>query len=186
MKKSKPPSRHGLPKSTNLKEYPRDQSIAWTISLPERVVIPMTKINPKPPYELTKKGRPKPLAEGMKWKNMSQDMQHNYIKYEYTPDLFKYCGINYFHMFFELNKRGMVHAHAVIYSDTPGWDVHVYRAKCRHHSNAVCIHLGQNESKLNSIHLITEPDAGDPEWVDYIYKDYYKNPMVPLISQRIV
>lgn len=175
-----------LPDYPTLEEYPREQSVAWTVSLPDKVVIPMSKINPKPPTGVTKHGHPKSLPPGMHWKNMDPWMQMNYIKYEYLPELFKYCQIEYYHVYFELNKKGRVHAHAVIYSESPDWDAHVFRAKCRHHATAVCIHLGRNEAKLNFIHTITDPDVGDPEWVDYIYKGYFKNPFMGLISRRTI
>ncbi len=152
----------GLP---NLVDYPIKKSIGWTISIPERHFVPLKEIKPKPDTCYVK---------GMTYRQMSPETQWNWIKNYYCPDLLRYCKLGQFHMFPEVNKKGYVHAHLVIRSEDPKWDVFVFIAKCKHHVNCVNVHGGKNMSKLNFIHTIKELPL---QWVDYIQKDYYTHPL---------
>ncbi len=149
-----------LPHKVALFNYPIKNSIGWTISLPRNVLIPISQIRPKPDV---KKG-----TIFLNWYKMTIEAQWNYIVGEYVPDLFKYCHIKKMHMFPELNKRRDIHAHCVIFSDDPEWDVMIFTKKCSHHWNSQRIHKGKNEARLNCIHTI---ESRPIEWVDYIQKD---------------
>ncbi len=149
----------------NLVNYPIANTVAWTVSLPRRHQIDMVDVHPHP---VTAKRR-----EWLYWFELGPRAQWNFIKYCYLPSLFKYCGITKCYVVGEINKRKDVHAHAIIYSDDPEWDVATFISFCSHHVNALNIHHHKNEHRLNFIHTVKDKyydRSLEYDWYEYIMK----------------
>jgi hypothetical protein len=140
--------------------------IGWTISLP-----PSFKVK-----TLMRVGAKKVTqSQKVKWEFLTPNQQITYYQETYLPTIVCAYG-QMVYVAFELNKRGMVHAHCLFYDSGIQNEYALTNLRAMVRQEYLCMQMvGSNMTKhmaLNHIHFL---DKGVDPWIEYLMKDIEKN-----------
>lgn len=142
-------------------------AIGWTISIRDQCKVPVSSLRNKKLY----------------WGTLTPSQQYSYLSNTYIPTVVNRYVTQY-ECHFELNKRGNVHAHLLVYIQShPGHEE--YDLRCLQKSvsqNRLVVSMASISTRkhLNYIHMLNDIN----EWTEYIRKDDSKSPMEPLSFER--